>query len=342
MNATKVTRTSALAGLVPAGKLGCSYRVLLPVLALCVATAGLSQPPRILRGPGVPPNMLGGFQQTKPAAIPAFAQYRFLTIDIPNSTGAVANGINNAGMVTGWYTDASYTAHGFTWQNGTLQTVDYSGALGTYLNGVNNQGVAAGYYLDVNYDAHAVTYSVPSGAWSVLPDIPNYSANEGYGINDAGVAVGYALAPFGYLAWIWYPTITAYSFFTVPGANPAGTNPTAINDQGKVVGEFFDVASRAGYAFLKEGDTYTTIEVTGALATYALGINNSGTIAGWFFSADYYELGFVRTIGGVFTFVNFPGSAGETALGGINDEGDICGYWYNSAFVQQAFVASPE
>lgn len=342
MNATKVTRTLALAGLVPAGKLGCSYRVLLPVLALCVATAALSQPPRILRGPGVPPNRLGRVQQAKPAAVPAFAPYRFLTIDIPNSTGAVANGINNAGLVTGWYTDASYTAHGFTWQDGTLQTVDYSGALGTYLNAVNNQGVAIGYYYDVNYNAHAVTYSVPSGAWSVLPDIPNYTANEGYGINDAGVAVGQAFGPFGYLAWIWYPTITAYSFFTAPGAEQAATYSSAINDQGKVVGYFSGLGSGAVYGFLKEGDTYTTIDVPGALDTWAFGINNSGTIAGWFYSPDYYQLGFVRTIGGVFTFVNFPGSAGETALGGINDEGDICGYWYNSAFVQQAFVASPE
>ncbi len=313
MNVTKVSRTLALAGPRPAGKLGWSYCVL---LALCV-------------------------QQAKPAAIPALAQYRFLKIHIPNSTAAYANGVNNAGLVTGWYTDASNATHGFTWQNGTLQTVDYSGALNTYLNGVNNQGVATGYYLDVNYNAHAVTYSVSSGAWSVLPDIPNYSANEGYGINDAGVAVGQASGrPFGTLAWIWHPTSASYSYFTAPGAGAASTYPFAINDQGNVVGYFYDEANFQ-YNFLKEGDTYTIIDVPGAHDTYALGINNSGMIAGWFYSAGYYILGFLRTSGGVFAAVNLPGS-GETQIGGINDQGDICGSWLNPALVQEAFVAYPQ
>src|ERR1039457_1950030 len=157
MNATKVTRTLALAGVVPAGKLGCSYGVLLPVLALCVATAAWSQPPRLLTGPGVPPNVPGGVQQAKPAAaIPALAQYRFLTIDIPNSTAAQANGINNLGLVAGSYLDTNYNAHGFTWQDGPVQTVDYPEAVGTYLNAPNNQGCVIVYYWDVNYNALVV------------------------------------------------------------------------------------------------------------------------------------------------------------------------------------------
>jgi probable HAF family extracellular repeat protein len=57
------------------------------------------------------------------------ANYKFISITAPDSLYAVADGINNAGVVTGYYEDSSFNYHGFVWQNGALQTVDYPGAL---------------------------------------------------------------------------------------------------------------------------------------------------------------------------------------------------------------------
>src|ERR1700722_9934420 len=119
---TKVTRTLALTGLVPAGKLGHSYGALLAVVALCMATAAWSQTPPTFKGGRVPPNVFTGVRQPTPAAVtPASAQYRFVNIGVPGSTGAYTYGINNAGLVTGFYSDASFHYHGFVRQNGTLQ-----------------------------------------------------------------------------------------------------------------------------------------------------------------------------------------------------------------------------
>ncbi len=344
MNTSKSLGKLALAGLVPVGKLSSSVRRILPLFALCAATAGFGQTPRFVGGPRIPPVPRVGVQQAGPAQpLPPTAKYRFHTIAVPNAIGAQANGINNAGLVTGSYVDASYVTHGFIWQKDAVQTVDYPGALGTALGAPNNLGAVIGYYQDAAYYIHTVTYTFPSGAWTALPDIPEYSANEGYGIGGDGAATGSASGALGYLAWIWHPASLSYSYFTAPGAREASTIPVGINDRRQVVGYFSDVPSFGGHGFLKDGDTITTIDVPGSPATYALAINNSGTIAGEFFTNLYtYLLGFIRTSDGVLSAVNHPGSNGNTSIGGINDENDICGFWYNSTFVQQAFIAYPD
>jgi uncharacterized membrane protein len=326
MNRRKAARTFTLPGLAGVGKLPGSRRVPLPVLALCLATVAWSQTPRTVGKNG----------------IPATSQYRLHAIEIPNATAVQANGINNAGLITGWYQDASYNVHGFTWLRGAVQSVDYPGAVYTYLNAVNSQGVAIGYYGDGTAQ-YAVTYAVQSGAWSVLPSIAGYLDNAGFGINDAGEAVGQADGyVVGYLAWIWHPSTQSYSFFTVPGAAQASTYPFGINNKGQAVGWFADVPrSNTQRGFLKEGDAFTNIDVPGAFyGTSAFAISGNGAIAGSFCKKGPCG-GFVRTSAGVFTLVNVSGSQGTTMVSGVNDRGVICGYAYNSDFVEQAFVGYP-
>ena len=220
----KITRTLTLTGLVTVGKLSHSYRSLLPVLALCLATAAWSQTRLGLKGPHRAGTIRGVIPSTQPAEdAPASARYRFITIGAPASGNTQAAGINNARLVTGFYEDASSNHHGFVWQAGTLQTVDYPGAVYTLLLAVNNQGVAISFYGDADNTEHAVMYSVPGGTWTALPDIPGYSENEGYGINDAGFAVGNAYQGNASVAWIWNPNTLSYSFFAVPGAAQYGT-----------------------------------------------------------------------------------------------------------------------
>ena len=323
---TRVTRTLALAGLVPAGKLSHLNRSLLPVLALCLATAAWSQSTLGPKGPHRP-GMTGTVPSTAPAAdAPASAAYKFITIGVPGSADAQAYAINNARLVSGFYEDASSSSvyHGFVWQNGTFQTVDYPGALYTYLFAVNNHGIAIGLYGDGTVE-HAVMYSVPGGTWTVLPDIPGYSENEGYGINDAGVAVGntYSTDFSTNVAWIWDPGTSAYSFFTVPGAAQYSAEPNGINDKGQIVGYFSDT-SGVTLGFLEQAGAYTTFAAPGESATYPFGINNGGTIGGQWNDAAGAAQGFVLTSGGLFTTVDYPGPE-LTAVEGINDHGDICG-----------------
>ena len=129
MHTTSITRTLTLAGFAPAGKLSHAYCGLLPVLALLVATSAWSQTAPSFGGPHRPPILSGVIPSTKPAAdTPASAHYKFLTIGPEDSPYAVADGINNAGLVTGYYHDLSSVFHGFVWQKGVSKRVDYPGA----------------------------------------------------------------------------------------------------------------------------------------------------------------------------------------------------------------------
>jgi probable HAF family extracellular repeat protein len=324
MHTTKVTRT--LCGLLPA-------------LALSVATSAWSQTALGIRGPHRPPNTQMASSSAKPAVgTPASADYKFITIAAPDSSYTVADGINNAGVVTGYYLDSSSNYHGFVWQNGVFQTVNYPGAVDTVLGGLNNRGVAMGSHGDGTTN-HTATYNVSTGIWTALPDIPNYSQNDGYCINDLGVAVGNAFEGSTAVAWIWDPVTLSYSFFTVPGATQYTTSPSCINDRNQIAGYYVD-SSGAYQGFIYEYGTYTIVNVPGAVDTYLDGINNSGTIQGQIFDAALVAEGFVETSGGRFAIVNYPG-AGATAIVGINDRGDLCGGYGGADFAEPvaAFVA---
>jgi len=144
MDTTKVTRTPTPAGFAPVGKLSHLNCGLLPVLVLSVGAAAWSQ-----TAPHRPPVMSMAAPSAKPAAATAAsAHYKFITIGPPDSPYAVADGINNAGLVTGYYEDSSSVFHGFVWQNGVFKTADYPGAAYTYLFGTNYLGMAIGYYGD--------------------------------------------------------------------------------------------------------------------------------------------------------------------------------------------------
>jgi hypothetical protein len=374
MNSKNIIRTSALAGFVTAHKLAYSSRILLPVLALCAVPTAWGQPPGDLSGRRVPPNLPPGILQAEPnrvpadmlnrfrppqrntvpptasdgaaqgqaAGLPAFAQYSFVNVNIPNSALVSPMGINNAGLVTGSYADASYNSHGFVWQAGTVQTLDYPSAVnGTYLEGVNNHGVLIGFYYDVNFLPHALTYSVNTASWTALPDIPDYGGSLGVGINDDGAAVGNAVSgfPFQSLAWIWHPDSKSYSFFNAPAAAEQSTSANSINEGLTIVGNLSTVPSY-GFepGFIKQGDEFTEIMVPSATYTIPYGINRGGTVSG-FFTTSTSAYGFVRTSNGLLTTVNYPGS-GATYVLGINDQGALCGQWYDTTSSQYlGFVA---
>jgi uncharacterized membrane protein len=78
--------------------------------------------------------------------------------------------------------------------------------------------------------------------------------------------------------------------------------PVGINDAGQIVG-LFDATGRHG--FLKEGATFTTIDVPGAIATDAQGINDAGQIVGGFGNVTGH--GFLKE-GATFITIDVPGA----------------------------------
>jgi hypothetical protein len=76
--------------------------------------------------------------------------------------------------------------------------------------------------------------------------------------------------------------------------------------------------------FEATGQTYTTIDFPGSVATLAVDINDLGQIAGEYtFTTINERQGFLLS-GGVFTSITFPGSSFTRAIG-INHNGDIVG-----------------
>jgi hypothetical protein len=290
------------------------------------------------------------------------SQYQFTTIDAPGASDTEAYGINNPGIVTGFYVIQG-RGHGFVWRNGSLTTVDHPGALDTLLGDVNDPGLVIGNYGPFETQ-HATIYNIATGTFTTLPDVPNLPVNIGDGINAQGIAVGSAgmgnvSVTFSNVGWIWDGR--AYSFFSVPGSAGFGTTAGGINARGQVSGYFQD-ASGGFHGFLKHGSTFTQIDVPGATDTFAYAINNRTDLAGWYVDQQGVTHGFVLS-GGMdqqgdnqqgdnqqgdnqgfvlsgrkFTTIDVPGSLG-TMVTGINEKGELAGLWF-AANATHAFIAS--
>lgn len=118
----------------------------------------------------------------------------------------------------------------------------------------------------------------------------------------------------------------------VPGS--LATDSYGINNQGDVVGAFFDSASQA-HGFLLQGGRFQTIDVPGSLATVAVGVNEAEEIVGNFFDGTAVH-GFLYR-NGSFQQIDFPG-APNTAIRGLNSARDIVGAYFPSATETRGFV----
>ena len=116
-----------------------------------------------------------------------------------------------------------------------------------------------------------------------------------------------------------------------------GTSPEAINNAGQVTGYFLD-ASGVPHGFLKNSDSFTTIDPPAASLTLAYGIDDRGVIVGLYVDTTGTFHGFVRGSDGQFTTFDVPGASG-TALFGIDDRGDLAGGYMDQAGNMHGFVA---
>ena len=100
-------------------------------------------------------------------------------------------GINDSGIVVGFYADANGTWHGFVDKNGTFTTVDVPQAgtgpgQGTYLSAQNDPGAITGAYIDANVIYHGFTDT--DGVISPV-EVPGSTSN---GISNTETLVGYS------------------------------------------------------------------------------------------------------------------------------------------------------
>jgi uncharacterized membrane protein len=159
-------------------------------------------------------------------------------------------------------------------------------------------------------------------------DFPGAAFTTTFGINNHGDIVGaYFIEPPRH-AFL----IKAGQFIPLAPSTILGTNFSQardINDRGDIVGQFIG-DDGFFHGFLLSKGVLTTLDFPGASQTSAFGINESGTVVGFWDLLDpdsnlLEEHGF-NWKDGAFTEVNFPGSV-DSAVSGINARGDLVGAW---------------
>ena len=161
-------------------------------------------------------------------------------------------GINNAGVRVGSFTDKTATMHGIiqTGNPTTLleKTVNVPANTGTFIFDINNLGQMVGGYFDPTGEIQHGFFS--DGTNFTTIDYPNSSTTWLNGINDLGQMVG---SYFDDSAQVFHGFLTDGNTFSVidfPGVSGQlpGTFLTGIDNAGRIVGYYGDDLERLNKA----------------------------------------------------------------------------------------------
>lgn len=90
--------------------------------------------------------------------------------EVAGATSSRYRGINEAGLIDGWFTDANGAAHGLIGTTALHEVLDVAGAADTYLEGINDAGWLSGSYADDAGFQHAFLARAVSepAAWALM------------------------------------------------------------------------------------------------------------------------------------------------------------------------------
>lgn len=248
--------------------------------------------------------------------------------------GSFAYGINDSGVTVGYFKDASFFNHAFSYSPSSNTAQDLSSAfpLGTTdseANDISNNGQIVGRFNNGQIRAFSFKNGVALDLSSVFPIGTNYS--NAYAVNDSGKIIGEFDTPANDHAFY-------YSNGVATDLNPALGNPVhayayGINSSNQVVGEV-NPTSGFDFAFLYNANNGTATSLrsslpSGTTDSYAYGINDSGTVVGEFYSTNFSSNHAFVYSGGVGQDLNnlIPAGTGWVLLraNAINNNGQIAG-----------------
>ena len=252
-----------------------------------------------------------------------FAQaYTEGTLSFPGAAASpVPWGIDSNDQIVGVFEDYQ-GSHGFLWSNGVAAQIDYPGASATQVTAINSTSGIAGYRFDYLGNTQAVRFA--GGRYIA---VKNGQSKWVTGINAAGTMVGFDNTGHGF--------ITVNGVFTnvVPAPCTSLNAPiveiNGINTAGDFVGVCIDGVNAQSLGFARIGGIDQVISVFGQ-ATFPAGINDSGTIAGFYVDGSG-EHGF-QLSGGVASSFNLSPSStySMTEIHAINNKGSLVGRAYNA------------
>jgi hypothetical protein len=201
-----------------------------------------------------------------------------------------ALGIDDAGVIVGYYTSAGSAAHGFVDRNGRFTTITAPAAGkrfpdGTFADGINSSGVIVGYY---SYGRHL--------------------SQHGFVLKN------------GKFAAVRFP-LSRHS-------HPLATVLDGIADDGTISGAYID-AKRHDHSFLERADKFTTIAVPHGIQTDVFCISEHGGLAVGTFQptgeASGTMIGFTYRAG-VYRSLRDPSAPQHTDPQCGNNAGFVVGY----------------
>jgi hypothetical protein len=140
-----------------------------------------------------------GNTDTTPGFLLANGKYTILN-PVPNATVTNAQGVNNLGLVTGFYSLDGVHQHGFFYNSTTQQfslppDPNIPNLVLTQFLGINDNGLAVGYYQLPDGSQHGFLYNTTTQGYLFLDD-PNaatsgLSITQITGVNDAGGIAGF-------------------------------------------------------------------------------------------------------------------------------------------------------
>lgn len=281
-------------------------------------------------------------------ALPGYAStaYTYSSFDEPltsaSSPETYPMGINASGQIVGSFKSIYNSASiGFFKSGSSYSLVSVPNAIETNANGINDAGYIVGNYIS---SANALEYGfVEYGGNYTSIKYPGTTYGQRlFGINNSQLAVGEYLDGTGNEhGFIVNGSTGAISSFDYPGT-PSNTVAYGINNIGQIVGTYggpvLGNTNIPTHGFLKDGNTYTSINYPGAANTFIFGVNTSGEITGYYNDATGYH-SFVKD-DNIYTSIIFPGATATFAQG-INDAGQIVGYYEDYKFSYHGFLATP-
>jgi hypothetical protein len=287
---------------------------------------------------------------------PAHSQSKNAVFMVPGSTETEGTSINEDGAIAGAYRTSDGIWDGFVRAlDGTITT--FATGDTTWPYSINRKGVIAGCY-NANTEDRGFVRDV--GGTLTYYEVGDDSTC-GFSINDKGIIVGRAgsdsffRSPDGRITTFDPPgsigseamsinnrDVIAGNFedpafvyhgylrmsngtFTIFDAPEDEISPMSINDSGEVTGVYRSSRDDQYHGFVRFVDgTINTFDPVGSIATAPIGVNNKGTVTGWYEDGKYLTHGFVRSVDGMIETFDITGTDG-TSPSAINNHGEITG-----------------
>jgi hypothetical protein len=269
----------------------------------------------------------------------ASGNFTALYYPVLGTTQTVPVWLNDAGQITGWYTDGKSSFHAFLRDAaGNYTSFDPAGSVRTVPQSINSAGQISGVYTTSGTDMDVAFLRDSTGALVTFG-----------GPGSCGdVVLNAVLSATGEVAGTCLYNDGTYKYFirTASGILTEYGNPfggaviylSAINDHNILAGYYIDTSGLA-HGFWGGTSTIHSFDYPGALFTVPTAINLGGTITGYYSGTDGVRHAFVRDQLGKFTSFDPPntGTQGPTPAA-INVSGQITGQFVGLKGVAHGFL----